>query len=53
MRYKNTNIERDYRGYYTANVYTRDRVAGGFYYQSVQADTLKGIKKLIKYYSEV
>lgn len=54
MTYKDTTINKpDYRGMYTASVYTRDRVLGGFYYQPIQADTLDGIKKLIRYYSEV
>lgn len=51
--YKDTTIERDHRGYYTAIVETRDRVLGGTYFQPVQADTLDGIKKLITYYKEV
>ena len=53
MQYKNITIEKDYRGYYTATVETRDRVFGGVYMQSIQADTLQGIKKLINYYQGV
>lgn len=53
MTYKNTTIEpKDHRGYYTALVLTRDRVLGGSYFESIQADTLSGIKKLIKYYRD-
>lgn len=52
-KYKGAYIEKDYRGYYTAVILTRDRVLGGSYFESVQADTLQGIKKLIKYYTEV
>lgn len=51
--YKETTIERDYRDYYTAIVYTRDRVLGGYYYQPIQADTLTGIKELINYYKNI
>jgi hypothetical protein len=51
--YKGTLIERDYRGYFTASVYTRDRVNGGHCFQPVQADTLEGIKSLIRYYKGV
>jgi hypothetical protein len=51
--YLDTTIEKDYRGYFTALVLTRDRILGGSYYQSIQSDTLQGIKKLIKYYKEV
>lgn len=53
MTYKNTTIEKDYRGYYMAVVKTRDRVQGGTYMQPIQADTLQGIKKLVTYYQEV
>jgi len=52
-KYKGAYIEKDYRGYYTAFVLTRDRVLGDSYFEPVQADTLQGIKQLIKYYSEV
>lgn len=53
MKYKNVTIEKDFRGYYTAIVKTRDRVQGGSYFEPVQADTLQGIKKLITYYTGV
>lgn len=53
MTYKNVTIEKDYRGYYTAIVRTRDRVLGGTYFEPIQADTLQGIKELITYYQEV
>lgn len=53
IKYRDCYIEKDYRGYYTALVLTRDRVLGGSYLQPIQADTLPGIKKLIKYYQEV
>ena len=51
--YKNVTIERDYRGYFTAIVETRDRVLGGKYFQPIQSDSVAGIKKLINYYQEV
>ena len=51
--YKDTTIEHDYRGYYTALVCMRDRINGGFYFYPIQADTLQGIKELIRYYKSV
>ena len=53
MTYKQTTIERDHRGYFTAIVYMRDRINGGFYFYPIQADTLSGIKSLIRYYKGV
>jgi len=53
MIYKDTTIDRDIRGYYTASVYMRDRINGGFYFYPIQADTLAGIKELIRYYLSV
>ena len=50
MNYKETTISKDMRGMYTALVYMRDRVFGGYVYQPIQADTLQGIKALIDYY---
>jgi hypothetical protein len=53
MIYKGVNIEKDYRGYFTAQVETRDRVLGGTYFQPIQADSKDGIKKLINYYQGI
>ena len=53
MTYKDTTIERNGYGYYTAMVYMRDRINGGFYFYPIQADTLAGIKESISYYLSV
>lgn len=44
-KYKDTDIERDYRGYYLAHVLVEND--GPDYYQSIQADSLEGIHSLI------
>ncbi len=45
MRYKDTDIERDYRGYYLAHVLVEND--GPDYYQAIQGDSLDGIRSLI------
>lgn len=53
IKYLDCYIYQDNRGMYISLVLTRDRVLGGSYFETVQADTLDGIKELIKYYTEV
>lgn len=45
LPYKETEIQRDYRGYYLAHVLVEDD--GPDYYWSIQADSLDGIHSLI------
>lgn len=51
--YKDCSISRNRYGMYTSMVKTRDRVLGGYYYETIQADTLQGLKKLVNYYQGV
>ena len=45
LRYKETEIQRDRRGYYVAHVFVEND--GPEYYWAVQADSLEGIHLLI------
>ena len=43
--YRDTDINRDYRGYYLADIEIKDD--GPAYYWTVQADSVEGIMSLI------
>jgi hypothetical protein len=45
LSYRDTDIEKDYRGYYLAHV--RIENDGPVYYLAVQADSKEGIMRLI------
>ena len=50
MQYRHVDITKDYRGFYKAEVAMYHRRTGIYYMQPAQADTLAGIRRLIRFY---